>query len=331
VPFDGIWVCGLVPAGLVGSEVSGVPVRLLDPLEVCGATELPAQERGRYALAFGAAWKRMGGGQLSPRLRRDELAYAGTFERLELALGVLGLLLLTVLFSRFIIVRKQVVPRSSDVALWMDCVRNYTIGRPEEGSPGFLSDPPKVLVTTMKGILAGAYNDERTPLEQLDLLKGQMDVEIKRFKTQLGTGDSSSQPQSALTAMNLVFDVISGLGEDRIGRIAIRKLDAKWIRPGGGDRNPEHIEMRLDLSFFAETEVEGGNHYNTLMDELKAQPWCLDATRQALEPFTGENRGLAVNAFTVKVDVSKSPEAKAQAAAEAEQANAASPAPEPRG
>jgi Tfp pilus assembly PilM family ATPase len=318
VPFDAIWVCGLVPVGLVGSQVSGVTVRLLDPLEVCGATELPAQERARYTLAFGAAWKRMGGGQLTPKLRRDDLAYAGTFERLELALGVLGLLLLTVLFSRLIIVKKQILPRSADVAMWMDCVRNYTIGRPEEGSPGFLSDPPKVLVTTLKGILAGSYNESQTPLEQLELLKGQMDVEIKRFKTQLGTGDSTSQPQSALTATNLVFDVFRELGEERIGRLAIRKMDAKWIGASGSGREPEHIAIRLDLSFFAETDQEAGNHYNTLIDELKDQPWCLDATRLDLEQITGEIRGLAANGFTVKVDTSKSP----QAEAEAEQANA---------
>jgi hypothetical protein len=265
----------------------------------------------------------MGSGQLRPHLRRDALAYAGTFERLELPLGVLGLLLLTLLFSRYIIVRKQVEPRQQDVALWMDCVRNYTVGKPEEGAPGFLTDPPKQLVTILKDILAGKNADQTTPLDQFDSIKRFLDGEIRRYKTMLGTGDSSTQPQSALTATNLVFDVINGLGEERIGRIAVRKLDAKWVRAAGGDRDPEHIAVRLDLSFFADDDVKSTQHFNNLMEALDGQEWCLGTGRQALEPFNGENRGSAVNGVEVKVDVSKSPALRSeQAAAEGAQSPA---------
>jgi hypothetical protein len=323
VPFDRIWVCGLVPPGLVGSRIGEVEVALLDPLASIGKEDLPAEERARYAIAFGAAWGRMGSGQLRPHLRRDALAYAGTFERLELPLGVLGLLLLTLLFSRYIIVRKQVEPRQQDVALWMDCVRNYTVGKPEEGAPGFLTDPPKQLVTILKDILAGKNADQTTPLDQFDSIKRFLDGEIRRYKTMLGTGDSSTQPQSALTATNLVFDVINGLGEERIGRIAVRKLDAKWVRAAGGDRDPEHIAVRLDLSFFADDDVKSTQHFNNLMEALDGQEWCLGTGRQALEPFNGENRGSAVNGVEVKVDVSKSPALRSeQAAAEGAQSPA---------
>lgn len=315
VPFDRIWVCGLVPPGLVGSRVGEVEVALLDPLASIGREDLPAAERARYALAFGAAWGRMGSAQLRPHLRRDELAYAGTFERLELPLGVLGLLLLTLLFSRYIIVRKQIEPRSQDVALWMECVRNYTVGRPEEGSPGYLTDPPKQLVSMLKEIATGKRNVDQTPLEQFDSIKSFLDSEIRRYKTLLGTGDSSTQPQSALTAVNLVFDVMSGLGEDRIGRIAVRKLDAKWVRAAGGDRDPEHIAVRLDLSFFEDDDVKATNHYNTLMKAFEGEPWCLGVSRQGLEPFNGEYRGLSVPGVEVKVDVSKSPALRSEQAA----------------
>ena len=92
---NAVMVCGLEVPGLVGDEVGGVRVERLDPLE--GQVDLPVEDRSRLVIAFGTALGRLGVGDFVPHLRREELTYASKFERLELPLGVLGLLVLTLL------------------------------------------------------------------------------------------------------------------------------------------------------------------------------------------------------------------------------------------
>jgi hypothetical protein len=103
---SGIYICGLELPDLFETDFGGVRAQRLDPLIDLG-TDLDEAARLRLAPAFGCALGQMGGGSLKPRLRREELAYAGTFERLELSLGVLALLLLTLMASMYIITNKR--------------------------------------------------------------------------------------------------------------------------------------------------------------------------------------------------------------------------------
>ncbi len=301
--FDKLALCGNVPAGLIGTEIQGVPIVALDPLGELEPERDPA-ERLRLALAFATAWRQMGGGSLEPRLRREELAFAGTFERLELPLGVLGLLLVTFLASQFIITKKVHVPRSNDVDRWMEAMRNFTIGVPEEGKAGSLTDPPQDLSNYIKGALAGDFDDEEAPMEQFDRVYQKLGQHILRLRSTLGQTDGVGQPMSALSASSLVLDVFDELGEETLGRVAFRKFEAQY-RPGNRGRTEENVTVKLDLSFFAENDATATRNFNRLEEELQARDWVLSTDSKGTDSFKGENTGISTNGFEILVDVSR--------------------------
>ena len=300
-PFDAICVCGRVPEGLIGSDVAGVRVVALDPLAEVEPERDEAQ-RLRLALAFATAWRQMGGGSLKPHLRREELAFAGTFERLELPLGVLGLLLVTYLASQLIITKKELQPRADDVSLWMQATRNFTVGEPEKGDPGLIANPSTDLANVVRTAVTGGYDDQMSPVEQFDTIRGTMLREIDRLKKQLGTSKDLSQPMSALTATTAVLDVFDEMGEEGLGRFAIRRLESQY-RPSSGGRTQEYVNVKLDLSFFAETDLVATRRYNDLVAELQAKPWCIEVDTKATESFKGQNVGIATNGLEIRVDV----------------------------
>lgn len=316
--FDKLALCGNVPAGLIGTEIQGVPIVALDPLGELEPERDPT-ERLRLALAFATAWRQMGGGSLEPSLRREELAFAGTFERLELPLGVLGLLLVTFLASQFIITKKMHVPRKNDVGRWMEAMRNYTIGVPERGSAGYLTDPPQDLANYIKGALAGDFDEDETPTEQFDQVFQKLSQQILRLRGTLGQTDGVGQPMSALSASTLVLDVFDELGEENLGRVAFRKFEAQY-RPGNRGRTEENVTVKLDLSFFAESDATATRNFNRLEEELQARDWVISTDTKGTDSFKGENTGISTNGFEILVDVNRAEGKEDEAVSSAESA-----------
>jgi Tfp pilus assembly PilM family ATPase len=75
-PIEAVYVCGMELPGLVGSSVLDVPVYVLDCFEEDSGQ--PADGVGSLVIAYGAAIRELGGGLLSPSLRREELRFTGT-------------------------------------------------------------------------------------------------------------------------------------------------------------------------------------------------------------------------------------------------------------
>src|SRR5258708_37785048 len=90
----------------------------------------------------------MGGGVLEPSLRREELRYSGAFERVELPVAVVCLLLVTLLGVWNIFLYKDLDNSNEALKFWRDSANNWLIGKPKEGTKGYLEYPeqaPKVL------------------------------------------------------------------------------------------------------------------------------------------------------------------------------------------
>ncbi|MHC4374985.1 MAG: hypothetical protein ACYS26_00160 [Planctomycetota bacterium] len=268
---SGIYICGLELPDLFETDFGGVRAQRLDPLIDLG-TDLDEAARLRLAPAFGCALGQMGGGSLKPRLRREELAYAGTFERLELSLGVLALLLLTLMASMYIITNKRNAIAERDVNTWKVALQNFTVGNGAADSEHYLKLPPDKIKNYTTGI-QGQYKDEdgRTPREQLNNLNSLYGNEIKALKRQLGTASDVAQPASVLRSSVLVLMVMDELGTERIGRFAIRSFESTYrMDKRGGD---DTVVVEMNLTFFAENDRQGAQHYEAFVAELKAQDW----------------------------------------------------------
>lgn len=301
---SGIYICGLELPDLFETDFGGVRAERLDPLADLG-TDLDEAARSRLAAAFGCALGQMGGGSLKPKLRREELAYAGTFERLELSLGVLALLLLTLMASLYIITNKRNVKAETDVNTWKVALQNFTVGDGTPESRHYLTLPPEKIKNYTTSI-QNAYKDDdgRTPREQLNNLNSLYGNEIKALKRQLGTSSDVAQPASVLRSSVLVLMVLDELGDERVGRFAIRRFEASFRKASRGGE--ESVQVEMDLTFFAENDRQGAQHYEAFVAELKAQDWVDEVPPQRTDPLeTG--KGIAVEGFEVVLNPANFP------------------------
>lgn len=301
---SGIYLCGLELPDLFETDFGGVRAQRLDPLADLG-TDLDEATRLRLAPAFGCALGQLGGGSLKPKLRREELAYAGTFERLELSLGVLALLLLTLMASLYIITNKRNVKAEGDVNTWKVALQNFTVGDGSAGSQHYLKLPPDKIKKYTAGI-QGKYRDDagRTPREQLNNLNVLYGNEIKALKRQLGTASDVAQPASVLRSSVLVLMVMDELGTERVGRFAIRSFESTYrMDKRGGD---DTVVVEMNLTFFAENDRQGAQHYEAFVAELKAQDWVEEVPAQRTDPLeTG--KGISVEGFEVVLNPANFP------------------------
>jgi hypothetical protein len=298
LPLTGVYICGLPLLEHMGSEIAGVPLLPLDPFG--DDPGLSAQERSLYVVAFGAALHRSGGGQLKPHLRREELRYAGTFERLEVPLGVLGLLLLTFATAMYIVNASILQERRHDMSVWVEANMLYLLGRPEAGEPGRLVDPPESLRAYARRIdPRGAGDPDRTHFERLRYVERLVEDDIRRLQRELGTLQDIQPPMSALESASAVLDLIDRM-QDQIGRFAIRDLRADY-RAATGTTATDRVSVTLNLTFWAETDVIASRAYNTLVSEFEAQPWVIEVPRR---PTTNleQGTGLFVDGLQIQID-----------------------------
>lgn len=301
---DAVMVCGVEVPGLVGDEVGGVRVERLDPLE--GQVDLPAEDRSRLVIAYGAALGRLGAGDFVPHLRREELAYASKFERLELPLGVLGLLILTLLASIFITDGRVLEQREKDIKLWLMANRNYMIGVPGTEYVGNLRPTEEELTTVplfsyVQRLATEAGDSSRDYRGQLAQVASLLDKRIGDVQEQLGAARDITQPMSALSGLNMVLDVINELDADEtLGRFSIRRVNSAYLPARGG--NEDRVKVELSLTFFGVNDLEATEGYTALMNTLNSKPWLTEEVDQPSTTVLETGGGISANGIEIYVN-----------------------------
>ncbi|HUP24143.1 MAG TPA: pilus assembly protein PilM, partial [Thermoanaerobaculia bacterium] len=258
--FEGVHVCGWPLPGLVGSEVEGVPIVELDVFEEDSEEVGKSVDgAGPLVVAYGVALRMLGGGSVPGRLRREELRYSGTFERVELPLAIASLLLVTLLAVVNIFELKQIKHRTADVDLWRVSTNNYMLGdmRARPPVPGNLDPVPDTIEKYFDSIRSTNEVDDyginperdvdRTRLEQMQFVRNQLRNKVAELDRELGNTGEIQQPQSALEAGTLVLGVLNELDAAE-GRPALRRVNStyQFARTGGSDS----VLVTLDLTFF---------------------------------------------------------------------------------
>lgn len=295
-----IHVCGWDVPELVGSTILDVPVKLLECFE--GDSGAPLDVRGQLVVAYGVALRQLGGGVLEPSLRREELRYSGAFERVELPVAVLCLLLVTLLGVWNIFLYKDLDNSNAALRYWRDSAVNWLKGKPKEGQKGYIEyqdQAPK----TIKYLDSIDKDTDRDLFAQMIEVKRLLNIEINSLEKELGQDAEISYPQSALAASTLVLDVLEKGGE-AMGRPSLRRLRSTYHSGKVGGR-PDSVDVTMDITFFAENQADAVANYEAFRSALKPKPWCMtveERPTKALE--TG--KGISVQSLTVQVDVSKS-------------------------
>lgn len=313
---EAVHVCGWALPGLIGSTIEGVPVVELEAFEEDSSDAgKPVEGAGPLVVAYGVALRRLGGGNVLGRLRREELRYTGTFERIELPVAIGALLLVTLLAVFNIFELNQVILRNADVNQWRMSSNNFMLGdmRAKPPSAGNLDPVPDSVQKYLESIRAenepdaAGQNPEideiRTRLEQMQFVRNQLRNEVLELDRQLGNTGEITQPQSALEAGTLVLTTLNDL-DPADGRPALRRVDSqyKFARTGGTDT----VEVTLDLTFYAPDAVTATRNSERYTQLLRDKPWVVRVeTRGSKEFAKGDVTGITLDGFLVVCDLSK--------------------------
>lgn len=304
-PISAIYVCGWELPNLVGSQIQDVPIYELDVFEEDGGQ--PAEGAAPLVVAYGVALRQLGGGPLRAALRREELRFTGTLERLEMPLAIAVLLLITWLAIVNIFEHKRLQRADNDVALWLHSTRNFLISDPKAGVAGNLSRPWPELQSYVERAVRADGGLEETSAERLVEIERRLKSKVAELNSKLGLSGEVTQPQSALEALTRVTCLIHDQ-KDRVGRIAIRKVMADTQPARGADG--ETVLVTMDLSFFNDSSTAATLAYETLKSELEAQPWVRGVRPEATKEFPADSgAGIYTDGFTVVCDLSKAPRA----------------------
>lgn len=314
--FEAVHVCGWPLPGLVGSTIEGVPVVELDVFEEdTSDVGRPVEGAGPLVVAYGVALGLLGGGSVLGRLRREELRYTGTFERIELPVAIGALLLVTLLAVFNIFELKRVLSNTTNVNLWRVSTNNFMLGdmRAKPPAPGNLNPVPEEVEKYIDRIRAenepddDGFNPEhdadRTRIEQMQFVRNQLRNKVLELDRELGNTGEITQPQSALEASTLVLAVLTEL-DPADGRPALRRIDSQYqfARTGGTDS----VQVTLDLTFYADDAVTATRNSERYTQLLRDKPWVVRVeTRGSKEFAEGEVTGITLDGFTVVCDLSK--------------------------
>jgi hypothetical protein len=180
------------------------------------------------------------------------------------------------------------------------------MGDLKKGRPGALKNPSeevKRYVASMDSSTA------LTKYEQLERLRGLLQGEVKTLEKNLGQDTEIAPPQSALTALTLVLDVLEKQGSET-ARPSLRKISSVYQRARAGANKGDNVKITLDVTFFADSPALATNYYEAFQRELRSKPWYVnfeDRQNQALE----DGKGIFLAGIGITVDVSKAPVAPA--------------------
>jgi hypothetical protein len=309
-PIEAVYVCGFDLPGLVGSPILDVPVHPLDVFgpkdgEVGEDSQRP--ESGSAAgselvVAYGAALRQLGGGELNPSLRREELKYSGALERLELPIAVVALLLVTLLGVWNIFLSKEREWADQKLGIYRDTTRTFLLGDRKSGRAGNLRNPTEDVNRLVK---SWDVPTKATKLDQLTNLRRELETETKKLEKDLGQDTEIPQPQSALTGLTLVLDVLEKQGTE-VARPSLRKVVSAYQKARGGSTKSDTVRVTFDVTFFADTAALATNFYDQFKRELKDKPWYVDFEEHTSQPLD-DGKGIFLSGITVIVDVNKAP------------------------
>jgi hypothetical protein len=307
-PIEAVYVCGMELPGLIGSTVLDVPVHVLDCFEEDSGQ--PADGFGQLVVAYGAAVRELGGGLMKPSLRREELKYSGTWERIEFPLAV-ACLLLTTLLGVVWILQKRELSYLDDYGAkhWFDSSNNFLLGTVDMTYPGLMSPPPQELKDFRERFADRESRDpDLTTVEALAQVKRMVQEEVVGLQRKLGQDTSVRQPQSALVGAHLVLEV---LGRDRQKwRPTIWKIDAQ-TQPAKS-KNPEFVKVTLDLVFHAEDSTAATRAFEAFRAACKHIPGFRNMPLRGSAPL--EHGGIKVMGQVVEINVQEYYDRLAQAA-----------------
>jgi Tfp pilus assembly PilM family ATPase len=301
-PVEAIYVCGWEVPNLIGTTLDEVPVYELDVFEADSGQ--PAEGTAPLVVAYGVALRQLGGGRIASHLRREELRFTGTLERIELPLAVAGLMLTTLLGVFVIFEQKLYQKRAQDVDLWLQSAVNFMYGDPKKGTARNLEYPWDTIKSYVEKIREAPEQLEHTKEEQLGQLQRMIELEVRKLDEDLGNdlGSDSGlgQPQSAFEALTLVVGVIGELGPEA-GRVAIRKASSRTLTGSGTGK--ESVEVQLDLSFFADNVVEATGHYEAFRGALDGKPWVSEVAARGTSEFE-DGLGVYTDGMRIVCDLS---------------------------
>lgn len=298
-PIDAVYVCGMELPGLIGSAVLDVPVHVLDCFEEDSGQ--PADGFGQLVVAYGAAVRELGGGLMSPSLRREELRFTGTWERIEFPLAVACLLLTTLLGVIFILQKRELhYLESNGASYWLESSNNFLLGTPKRNSRGHMDPPPKEIIAFSESL-----SDPESPASMmgsvaaLARIKTMVEEEIVQLQRQLGQDSAISQPQSALVGSHLVLQVLEAQHEQ--WRPSIWKLIAE-TQPAKQNKSPESVKVTLNLVFHADSVAKGVRNYEAFLAACTKVPGFLEAPMKNTNSLDN-NKGVEVAGQTITVNV----------------------------
>jgi Tfp pilus assembly PilM family ATPase len=313
-----VYLCGYELPGMVGSEVLGVPVQSFGEF---GVDTFEGELRSEYvssAVAYGSAVRQLGGGVVQASLRREELKFTGAFERLELPLAVMGLLLVTLLGVWNIFLRHELGFINKDLTFMLNSTVNYMMGDPKKGQAGNLAYPPEALANYIKNTASEVPGSDplewkvdpiRNRYEQLTFIRTLLEAERKKLSKDLGQDTEITQPQSAFKGMTLVLDTLYDGGKKTFGRTSLRSLDATYqTRAGKNDK----VVVTMSVVFYSDNDstTEATRNYEAFYSALRSQPWYIEDRPSASETVKGVETGIYLPSISVTVDTTKAPEVK---------------------
>lgn len=284
---EAIYACGMELPGLIGGEVLGVPVYVLDCFDEDSGQ--PADGFGQLVGAYGGAYRQLGGGLLKPSLRRDELRFTGTWERLEFPVAFAALMLATFLGMLNIInMRKLDAMNYGGVLPKLQLSNLFMVGSPENRKSKPIMDPvPKDLAdraANYRGLDGQRLAPGVTmPIDELQVIDEILAKKVLGLQKDVGEVQEIPLPPSAMSATTLVLEVLMGNPE---WRPSLRSIESSL--QGEKGTTPEHIRVRLGATFFADDTVAASEHLNAFKRAVDAKSWSMGVSTVSTDAVTGD-------------------------------------------
>ncbi len=302
-PIEAVHVCGIEMPGLVGEAIMDVPVYILDCFDEDEGQ--PADGFGQLVAAYGAAVTQLGGGIMQPKLRREELAFSGTWERIEFPMAVAAMLLAMLGAVFFMMERQKVQRLEGSIEFLVNSNFNFLVGSKGEMSQATMVPPSKDIVKFAKQFrpAKGEKRSYSRPIEKAfsDTLSF-LNKDLDKLKGELGDTGSIKQPQSAFVASNLVLDLLRE--NSSRWRTSIHKFSGEFVDGRNAQENG-WVDVRMDIVFYGANSAEATRAYEQFRNEIEKQDvWFVKLDEKPTKELsTGD--GIIVEGLTIGVDTTK--------------------------
>ena len=302
-PISAIHACGAELPGLIGETIQDVPVYVLDCFEEDSGQ--PVDGFGQLVAAYGGGLAGLEAAPMPGHLRREELKFTGTWERLEFPLAIATMLIATLLGVLNIFQHRELTSYEQYGARWyLQSVNSHVFGDLKKGKRGYLYPVPDAsedaFLAGFQARFEGAESNwEGDDYDALARLADHLGRANRDLEKSLGTLTDFTQPQSAFTAATLVLSVL----DENMNkwRPSLRRIQAVY-QPSRSNKQDDSVKVTLDLVFFAEDTVEASRHYEAFLATISGQPWHVEhQERSSKDLANGE--GVLVEGLPITVNV----------------------------